>query len=280
MARLTLLHINIIGVVVALIVAVALYFTLVTSGQDLIKTNQTAYDGVHARKEKLPTAKRNKQTALAMEAKTNAEYAVYEGFYMAHFGYTGNRVKDMVRIWWPNNGKSFPERFIAGVNKYMADQSKKHGVVWENKGVIMIASPGPDPNAIDMGDNGYLTLGPYQMVVRGKNLQSLMNHYRDWNNMKTYGVPVADGLSLSGNSPQLIATYNVTFTTIISRETIPAKDPIITGGGGQGGGGMGGPGMGMGSGGGPPALGGGSMGGGSMGGGSMGGGGGGKSQAN
>ena len=41
MSRLTLLHINIIGAVVAIIVAVALYFTIITSAQDQITKNQS-----------------------------------------------------------------------------------------------------------------------------------------------------------------------------------------------------------------------------------------------
>src|SRR2546421_6967921 len=90
-----------------------------------------------------------------------------------------------------------------------------------------------------MGDSGYLHYGPYAMTVRGKNYQSLMSHLKSWNSVKLMGTPVVEGWTLSGNSPNLIAAYTVTFTLILDQPA-PAKMGRVGGSGGGGGGGVGG----------------------------------------
>jgi hypothetical protein len=269
MSKLTLLHINIIGAVVLLIVSVALYFTVITGAQDQIKKNSDLYKGVEDRANKKATAEKNLKNAQNDEVKTKADYAVYRRQYTPTLNYTGIRGVDMVRVWWPNNGKSWPERFIKGFKTHMNKESKKFGVVWENPEVLTLPANGPDPNSVDMGDNNKtLVFGPYPMVVRGGSFQALMKHIADWNTASGIGVPVVDGLQLTGNSPRLTATYNVTWTMILE-ENIPPKDPLLGGGGGGGGGAPGGRGGGGGpmfsggpGGSGAPAMGGGSMGGG------------------
>jgi hypothetical protein len=263
MSKLTLLHINIIGVVVLLIVSVALYFTVITGAQDQIKKNQDTFKGVEDRANKLKTAENNLKTAQADEIKTKADYAIYRKQYTPTIGYTGNRMADLMRYWWPNSGRSFPERFIKGFRAHMNKETRKFGVTWENPEVLTLPANGPDPNSVDMGDNTNKTLvfGPYAMAVRGKSFQDLMRHLADWNTAGGIGVPVIDGLQITGNSPSLTANYNLTWT-IILEEPIPPKDPLLGGGsagGAPGGGGMmgGGPMMGgavMGSGG-PSAMG-------------------------
>src|SRR5262245_22632675 len=110
MSKLTLLHINIIGVVVLLIVSVALYFTVITGAQDQIKTNQSAYDGVKADADKLPQAKNAKTKALADKAKTEADYAIFRKNFTPTMGWSSmDRMTAMMRYWWPNGGRSWPE---------------------------------------------------------------------------------------------------------------------------------------------------------------------------
>ena len=71
MSRLTLLHINIIGAVASVIVAAALWFTIITSAQDQIKQKQSAYDGVKARADKLPMAQNNLKNLIATDPVPN-----------------------------------------------------------------------------------------------------------------------------------------------------------------------------------------------------------------
>ncbi len=248
MSRLTILHINIIGAVVILIVGVALYYTIITSAQDEVKKQQDAFNVVQGRADKLPTAKKNLQMAQMDKVVVDRDYGIYQAEYMPLMHYTGDRVKDMIRNFWPNNGHSWPERFITGVRAHMAAERKANGVLWLNPAVLTIPSYGPDPNAIDMGEHGTLTFGPYQMQVLGRNYDSLMRHIQDWNKIRGMGVPTIEQVRLDGNSPLLVVSYTVRFT-LIMHEPIPKTDPKVGGGngngngngGGQGGGGNRGP---------------------------------------
>src|SRR4051794_35905190 len=111
MSKLTLLHINIIGIVVLLIVSAVLYFTVITGAQDQIGANQTAYNAVHADAEKLPQAKNALKKAQEDEVKTKADYAIYKAHYTPVLALPNNRTQAMMRGFWPNGGRSWPERF-------------------------------------------------------------------------------------------------------------------------------------------------------------------------
>ncbi len=251
MSKLTLLHINIIGVVVALMVGAGLYFTIITGALEAQKKADSELAAVRARAEKLPAATRALETAQKEKAQAEAEWAVYERQYMPVIGYTDNTLTTWLKVFVPNKGRSWPERFIRTIRQHMASERKVNGIVWENPGALVLPSYGPDPNTIQVGAQGQ-GFGPvltysYQMSVRARSLDKLMQHIRSWSSLAQAGVPVVDGLQIAGNSPNLSATYNVT-STIIVRDKTPAQMPRITGTGGGMTGGMGGmgmPGMGM-----------------------------------
>lgn len=242
MSKLTLLHINIIGVVVALLVGAGLYFTIITGAMDAKRKAATELAAVQARADKLPTATRALEQANKDKVLAEAEWGVYERQYMPVIGYTGDRLKTWMRVFIPNRGRSWPERFIRTVRQHMDRERKANGIVWENPGTLVLPAYGPDPNRIDVGQPGQ-SFGPvlnysYQMAVRARSLDRLMQHIRSWSSLAQAGVPVVDGLQISGNSPNLTATYTITFTIIV-RDEIPPEVPRISGSGG-GGGGMGG----------------------------------------
>ncbi len=250
MNKLTVLHINIIGLVVGLIVGVTLWFTAITGAQETIKTNQTKFDGVETEAKKLPAAEKALKTAEEAKLKAETEYKVYAVKYMPAIGYGKytNRLDMMRNLFWPNNGKSWPERFRKTVLTYMAQEQKRNGIRWDNPGVLTMGPYGPDPNTIQAGSPGdglgeKSTGGAlhytYQMSVGAKNLDSMVRHLSGWKNIRSAGVPVVDGFTMTGNSPNLVGTYTLTFTIIVD-ETIPPADPRIAGGGGGGGGGRGG----------------------------------------
>ncbi|MBM3494248.1 MAG: hypothetical protein FJX72_08005 [Armatimonadetes bacterium] len=253
MSKLTLLHINIIGVVVALMVGAGLYFTIITGAMKTKADAQAALDEVQGRADKLPTATRALEKAQKDKAVAEAEWSVFERQYMPVIGYTDNTLTTWMKVFLPNKGRSWPERFIRTVRGHMERERKANGIVWENPGAIVLPAYGPDPNTIQVGaaNEGF---GPvlhyaYQMSVRARSIEKLMQHIRSWSSLSQAGVPVVDGLQVAGNSPNLSATYNVTFTIIV-RDKTPAPVTRISGsGGGTGGmgGGMGGPmgGMGM-----------------------------------
>jgi|JRYG01.1.fsa_nt_gb hypothetical protein len=254
MGKLTVLHINIIGAVVAVIAGVALYFTIITAGADEIQKAKAEFDGVKARADKFEIAKNNLERAKKDQETAIAQYKVFEAQYMPIIGYPAERdsaagLRTMMRLFWPNQGRSWPERFIRVFRNHMNGEQRALGVVWENPGVLTLPAYGPDPNTIQVAQPGE-GYGPvlhysYQMAVRATSLDRLMRHIANWNSLRGIGVPVVSGLQITGNSPELRASYTVTLTIILTDEEakrIPPQNPRISGSGGQGGGGGFGPG--------------------------------------
>lgn len=241
MSKLTVLHINIIGLAIALIVGAALYFTVISSANEEQKKAQGEYDVVKAEADKLPAAKRNLETATRDRQVAITQYSAYEGQYMPVIGYEKDVLTNMMRNFWPNGGKSWPERYIKKFRAYMATEARTNRIVWENPGVLVLPSFGPDPNRIDAAGAGE-GLGPvlhysYQMSVRARNLPSLMRHIKNWSSVRGFGVPTVDGLTIQGNSPNLTATYNLALTIIlrdIDNKAIPPANARISGSGGGG----------------------------------------------
>lgn len=254
MSRLTLLHINIIGVVVALIVAGGLYFTLISNAQEDEKKAHLSYDGVKGRADKFDGAQRDLKKANDEQRVAIRDYGDFERLYMPKIGYKTDAVRDMIQNWWPNNGKSWPERFRRTFAKYMSDERRRTGVVWLNPEVTAMSSFGPDPNSILRGPVLHYT---FPMQVRATSMEAIKKHLYNWPGIRMAGVPVASGLLVQGNSPNLSATYNLDLT-IITHEPFPPSDPRVGGSSGGGGGGFGGGGGGK-MGGGGPGFGGGGM---------------------
>lgn len=256
MSKLTLLHINIIGVVVALLVGAGLYFTIITGAMDAKAKEETALAGVQERANKLSTAERALKQAKADKVLAERQWSAYETQYMPVIGYTKDRLTTWLKVFLPNKGRSWPERYIRTIRSHMASEQKANGIVWENPGAIVLPAYGPDPNTIDVGAQGE-GFGPvlhysYDFAVRARSLGKLMQHIRSWSSLRQGGVPVVDGLQISGNSPNLRATYTVTFTIVVRDKLPDAVGRISAQGGGQSG--MGGMGM-MGMMGGPPGAG-------------------------
>lgn len=249
------LIINIVGVFLAIGAGLGLWFTVITGAMDQQKAAQTAYDGVKARADKLPTAKKNLAQAQADKAAAVAAYGVYESQYMPVIGFTGDRLFTMQRLFWANNGRTFPERYRSTLKRYMAAQEKRRGIkcLTDFSSVAPTGPFGPDPNTVEVagpgeavkpgvgsGDDRVLHY-TYPVQVQAKSLQAVMAHIADWNNVRMAGVPVVEGLSITGNSPTLTASYTLRLTLIMhDNEKIPDLMPRISASGGGTGGGMGG----------------------------------------
>jgi hypothetical protein len=235
MSRLTALHVHLIGVFVAVAVAAGLYFTLIPKATQNVKDQKKAADDVHA----IAITRGAKEAALkkAKADKVVAEgrFKVYQSAYFPAFNYKAGGLATMRTVWWPNRGKSWPERFIRAVRTHMALQSARNGVVWLNPGVVSLPATGPDPNTMSLYNAGDATQPVYKYVipisVQAKNMDRLMRHIQAWYRIRNAGVPVVEGLQIAGNSPNLQAQYTVTLT-IIMRDKLPAPEPRIGGVGG------------------------------------------------
>lgn len=105
-----------------------------------------------------------------------------------------------------------------------------------------IPMPGDDPMTI--GDFYNYPALPFPVVVWELGsvtvtgtYQQIMRNVRDWKNMPHY-LAVADGLSITGTSPNLTGTYNVTLVGFMKApQLFPAPPVIVASGSGSAGGG-------------------------------------------
>src|SRR5207302_10510007 len=81
MSRLTVLHINIIGVVVAIIVGLGLYFTLITGATDQKQTEEGKLKAILDREAKLPAATAALKKAMADKASAETDYKIFDQIY-------------------------------------------------------------------------------------------------------------------------------------------------------------------------------------------------------
>jgi hypothetical protein len=248
MGRLTLLQIHIIGAIVAIIVGVSLYFTVISGANEQIAKNQTEYQGIKDRADKLPTAEKNLAKAKADKAKAEADFAVYDRKYMPVINYGKSRLQFMRSQLWNFTGKnSWPNRLFAGVRGFMSREQARNGIRWSNPDVLQMGPFGPNPNSIDIAEAGH-GLGEsdktlhytYQMNVTAPSIQAILRHVNAWSSLGGYGVPVVQGLQIAGQSPELQATYTVTLTLMLKEDIPPTNPRIGTSGAGGGQGGFGG----------------------------------------
>lgn len=110
--------------------------------------------------------------------------------------------------------------------------------------------PGPtDVNAANELLDTFYNYGNYgfpvlvmklgQVEVEGKSYKQIFDHVKAWSNMPHY-LAVTDSLTLSGTSPSITGTYNLTVVAFVRGRVIAPEVPEQPTGGGAAGGMMGG----------------------------------------
>jgi hypothetical protein len=283
MKKLTWIHINVIGAVFCLVLAVSLYFALIKPKKDETEKTRTETASIEssggtqvAVSGKQTELKRTKETNQKNEAawQVNARrympqlnfakdvdtiYAYYNATYIGPNG-TRYGLIDMPRIWGEWVTQWYDAQRNMGINRLGT--------------VFPIPAFPTDPNSLaDMQQFAFPEAGkPWQVMVRARSFDDAMAHLERFNTMGGHGMPVVNNVRLQGQSPDLMMSYDLAMY-VIPGSAPPPRDGRVGGvaAGGAGGSGMmpgGGrmPGM-------PPGMSGGPMGGG----GSFGGGGGGGS---
>ena len=283
LARLQGWHILLIGAGVALMLFLILFFAMIRP--NMIKTDETLAivksnedaggtdSRVREEQNKLKTAQ--KETVLI-----NAKWSDYSRAYMPSLkfssdplvGYSGQINNGGVYQQLQKDGtvRNFGVKDLPAIwGKWITawyDAQYKYGVTRKNS--FPIDSFSTDPNEISkMTSITFPAAGkPWPVTLECKSFDSAMQHLKRFNQIQNHGMPVVDSVLLSGQSPNLLLTYNLSFY-IIPGSAPPKEDPTISAAGVSGGGGGGG-GFGGGPGGFPSGSGGpgGSSGGGSSGG--------------
>ena len=262
MSRLTILHINIIGVFVAIAVGVGLYFLFIPKARTAINQNQQLLASTQQTADTLPTAQSDLKKAVADKISLAKAYKVYEAQYMPTLGYNSNEVVTMLRVFMWNYGHNWPQRFKNAVFSFMNSQQRDNDITWIEGKSMTFGPFGIDPSTIKADAfgggvssqcQGYGPVLNYtmNMLVTGPSMNALLHHVQSWTKAKGIGVPTVSDVHMFRVYSTLFCRYTVN-TTIILHETNPVYNPRISGtpssAGGQAGGGMmggmmGGPGM-------------------------------------
>lgn len=191
-SRLKTLHVVIIGIVMCLIVVSCLYFFVVKKTYERLAALDVRLkkaDGIVAQKDQ---AVRDLNAANIEFSRVTAEYSKYEREKMPPVTFE-DRGYGMIAQW-----KEQTEVLGPMLEKWPA----KTGI--KGSGNITIPAPSVNPNTIAQ-DPFRFSVGSFS--VTGSFAQ-IMKHIRTW---RKFGRLVQiDGLSLSGYSPNMTATYSVT----------------------------------------------------------------------
>ena len=271
MAKLTTLHINIIGIVLALILSIALFFALIKPKNEELETKTKATEAAVSAggsPEKVAQKEKELKKENKIAAATRAAWARDSSYYMPRFN-LGTKAEPLdayqFKVYTNERGeqkgvRDLPTEWGRWVEKWY-DAQAKDGVRRTLPTFAIEAFP-TDPNEslkAFKGDTPALTLpsasAPWQTGVVAKDFDSAMRHLARFNRMQGHGMPVINNVSIEGQSPALTMTYSL-FLYIIPGSAPPPVDTRIGGGGGgaggAAGGGFGGGGFGGAGGSGPP----------------------------
>lgn len=247
LAKLTALHIHLTGFVVILIVAAILFFIVIRPKQDTLETTRTETTNYRTTQHGDDYLKHQQdlKNTLLKGKQTDQGWASVSVLYMPSLPFRNDVIKSY---------ESF--QFLPG---YWGKKLTAWYNNQRNTGVSLVpgtAFPIPafpnDPNYISSikyidlpGDNR-----PWDVMLECKNFDALLAHLRRFNNASLdgkrllMGMPVVSNVTLEGNSPHLLARYQLALYMIASQEPPKANTKLgaESGTGGLGGIG-GGPGM-------------------------------------
>lgn len=254
MGKLTLLHINIIGVVVSLLLAGILWFALIKPKMEEVDTTKASAESTKqsgGTDEKIKEKERELVKTKADAVQTRASWAINDQKYMPALPYNAN-TKDLDLYFFPTVGKGskgrlFGFRDIPTVwGQWITawfDTQRNQGVTREAGTEFPIAEFAPDPNQLTGVLKDHLTFPAdnktWPVKLQCKSFDEAIAHLKRFNGMERHGMPVIDNASISGQSPNLELAYSLALY-VIPRTAPPVPDPIINGGAATGGASVGG----------------------------------------
>lgn len=267
-SKLTALHINIIGIVSALVIAAILFFAMIKPKNEEIETTKAAVaaaEGAGGTPTQVTQKKSELKKTETEAAQTKARWAVNEEKYMdnraINFGTT-----ETLPITYYNYITTLPTVIGRWVGAWYEAQRPRGVSRYPGVEFPVEAFPA-NPNAIsEIKFLRFPQQGAWPVALECKSFEAAMEHLTKFNGMRKHGMPVVNNVALQGQSPNLQLTYDLTLY-VIPKPVAPAPNPRISSTPPNAGGAAPGGGMGMGMGGSMGSMMGGSMG---MGGGSMG----------
>ena len=244
MSKLTALHINIIGVVTAIILSIILFFALIKPKTEDVDTSvkaTTAAEQAGGTPDKVKAHEKDLAVSKHKTKDINADWAINRERYMPSIAFSPQQKSASMLNLYAFNGlysdgklygiRDLPTVWGVKVKKWY-DAHFREGITRDFGQDFPIDSFSTDPNDISkLQSITFPQTKPWHVTVIAKNFDAAMLHLRRFNSMRGFGMPVVDGVALDGQSPNLNLTYDMALY-IIPPAAPPAADPIIAGGGG------------------------------------------------
>jgi hypothetical protein len=221
--KITPAQVYIIGAVLTVITAVAIYFALMKPAEEAYAAADQRFQTADATALKMPQAQADRKKAEQEVARAESLWRRYDRQYMPNIDISNLLVawqqvtRENVNVLQPKL-----ERFLRADRKVQVVTSS-----------LTVPPPPADPNMVNRKAFVY-DLG--SVSVAGT-FNDVLNHVERWN--KFDRLVLADNLTLAGNSPRLLGTYTLRIFELTHGETpgaaIPVAQPANGGFGGGGG---------------------------------------------
>jgi len=247
MSKLTALHISLIGGGIAIVMSLILYFAMIKPKKEEIEASESATNAAvqaGGTEEKVKAHQKDLVKAKNDTKVITAAWAINQQRYMPKIAFSpAQKSTNLIHMYefsgLYSDGKVYGIRDLPTVwgLKVISwyDAHSRDGVTRDFlKDDFAIESFSPDPNDISKLNSITFPQGkPWEVTVIAKSFDAAMLHLRRFNNMRGFGMPVVDNVSLEGQSPALTMTYDLALY-IIPPAAPPAPDPVIGAGGGGG----------------------------------------------
>jgi hypothetical protein len=240
-SKLSALHINIIGGVVALVMVLIMYFAMIkpkSNDTDIQVAAVNTAVQAGGTQDAVDKATRDLAADKKKTAQIKKDWAIYDVKYMPDIKWDSN----ILRAYYTSNQiNEIPATWGRWITNWY-DSQTKFGVHRDPSVVFPVPPLAASPNEI--ANLTSITFpsakDPWKVTMICQTFDDAMAHLRRFNGIEHHGMPVVNHVTLSGHSPTLTMTYDLSLY-IIPRTPPPAADARIGGAvGGGGGGGMGG----------------------------------------
>lgn len=234
MSRLSLLHLNLIGIGTALVLAAILFFALIKPKQEEVKKvgdEATASENAGGTPTKVSGKKKDLEKTKLEVAQTKSLWEVNERKYMPTLDFQGDLLET-----YQNKVINIPATWGTWVTKWY-DAQRNLGVARVPGVEFPVQAFPADPNYISTIQYLKFPTDRWPVTVEAKSFNAAMAHLRRFNDMQGHGMPVINNVALEGQSPTLLLTYDLALY-VIPGKTPPSADPILTRAAGGAGGGM------------------------------------------
>lgn len=242
LSKLNKWHILGIGVGVALVLGLILFFALINPMRNRISDTNSQISSVEQNggtQDQVEKEKRLLETTQKQAVQAQESWQINQARYMPSLPFRkGDSSNDLIAIYALRGFDKIPQEWGRWLQHWY-DSQMNNGITLLT--VFQIPAFPTDPNAISNYSQG-ITLPEqgksWTVTVMCKSFQAAMQHLKRINTeMLGHGMPVVDNVSLKGQSPALMLTYSLTLY-IIPNNPPPAPDARlqVTSGGNAGGG--------------------------------------------